>query len=676
MDWSKEPELSFDPAVHQKELFVAWRRFVETGKIEGDIVPSYIAESWKRSKERNIDPFHFSPSAYLDPEIYEKKKTEHQYLISISKPFMENIYRSLEQSRYLVVLYNPEGYHLLRIGQRADFERSGQFTIREGLCFEEEKVGTCGFSLVKWLRKPIQIIGCEHYSALLHYVVGSYAPINDPVRGNLLGVIGITGARTIPNSHTLGIAIAASTAIENYIKLDHAGKILSIYGMALQTTMDSLADGIILIDGGGRIYEINASAKEIFGLTNMEVKGRHISDVPRIADLESSIMNVLRYQDREGQEIDIQIHNQIYLTKVQFARGEKDDVQGVIVQLKNLKSLSQIVHHMTGGHTRFTIDTMIGSSRKSLEIKALARLAAQSDASIIVEGESGTGKEVLAQAIHNASPRAKEPFVVINCSAIPSELMESILFGHEKGAFTGATHTHIGKFEVADRGTVFLDEIAEMPTNMQAKLLRVLEENRIERVGGKKSINLNIRVIAATNKDLEREIKENRFREDLFYRLNVFRIKIPPLRERKQEIYELVPVFVQQISSLLNKRVEKISEGYYDALMSYNWPGNIRELKNAIQYSIATLEDSILLERHLPNIFTHVSQQGKKEEMLWLKNSSFPSKLSDLEKVAIQNSLILAKGNKLKAAKLLGISRATLHRKLRGLNMSHNETTF
>ncbi len=668
MDWSKEPELSFDPTLHQKELCLAWKTFIESGEIKGNIVPSYIAESWRRSRGKGIDPFHFPPSVYLDPEIYEKKKSEQQYLTSIAKPFMENIYRSLEQSRYLVVLYNSEGYHLLRIGQRADFERSGQFTIREGLCFEEEKIGTCGFSLVKWLKKPIQIIGCEHYSVLLHYVVGSYAPINDPIRGDLIGVLGVTGARTIPNPHTLGIAIAASTAIENYIKLDHGGKILSVYGKALQTTMDSLADGIVLIDSGGRIYEINTSAKEIFGLTNAKVKGRHISDVHPLADLESLIMNVLRYQDREGQEIDIQIQNQVYLTKIQFARGEKDDVQGVIVQLKNLKNLSQIVHYLTGDRPQFTFDSMIGLSPKSLEIKALARLAAQSDTNIIIEGESGTGKEVLAQTIHNASPRAKEPFVVINCSAIPSELMESILFGHEKGAFTGATHTHIGKFELADRGTVFLDEIAEMPLNMQAKLLRVLEEHKVERVGGKKSISINLRVITATNRDLAKEIKENRFREDLFYRLNVFRIKLPPLRERKQEIYELVPIFVQQISSLLNKRVEKISSEYYDLLMNYSWPGNIRELRNAVQYSIATLDGPILLEKHLAGFFNQVSQQIKKQERLWPINTPFPSKLSDLEKIAIQNSLLLAKGNKMKAAKLLGIGRATLHRKLKNIN--------
>ena len=665
MHWSKEPELGFDPVVHQKELYITWKKFVETGQIEKDFVSPYIAESWKRSRERGIDPFHFPPSAYLDPKIYERRKSDRRYFTSVAQPFLEDIYRSLEQSLYLVVLFDSEGYHLIRIGQKADFERSKPFTIRAGLCFEEEKVGTCGFSLVKWLRRPIQVTGCEHYSALLHYVIGSYAPIDDPIRGGLMGVIGITGVRTMPNPHTLGIAIAASKAIENYIRLDHAGRILSIYGKALQTTMDSLTDGIILIDSGGRIYEINVAAKEIFGLTKEEVKGRHISDIHPIADLESLIMHILRYQDREGQKMDIQIQNQVYLATIQFARGEKDDVQGAIVQLKNLRNLSRIVHHLTGTHAQFTFDTMIGSSPKSLEVKNLTRLAAQSDANIIIEGETGTGKEVLAQVIHNASPRAKEPFMVVNCSAIPSELMESSLFGHEKGAFTGATHTHIGKFELADGGTVFLDEIAEMSTNMQAKLLRALEEHKIERVGGTKSIDINIRVIAATHQDLVREIKDNRFREDLFYRLNVFRIKLPSLRERKQEIYELVPVFVQQISSLLNKKAEKISDEYYDLLMNYDWPGNIRELRNAVQYSISILDGPIVLAKHVEGFFTHICPQGKRDEM---RKDLFASKLSDLEKTAIQNSLILAKGNKLKAAKLLGIGRSTLYRKLRNLN--------
>jgi PAS domain S-box-containing protein len=655
----------FDPAIHQKDLHFAWKEFIKTGKVDRKVVPWHIAESWERSRKRNIDPFHFPPSAYLDDASYLKLKTAHEYLISIAKPFMENISRSLENSHYIVVLYNSQGYHLLTVGQRAEFESSKDYAIREGLCFEEDQVGTCGFSLVKLLREPMQIIGCEHYSALLHYVVGSYAPVNDPTRGDLMGVIGITtGWRIQPNPHTLAIAIAAGTAIENYIKLDQAKNALSIYGKALQSTMDSLMDGIILIDYKGRIYEMNSSAKEICSSKKEDLKGQHIAEIPDLKGLEGLITNVLKNQNFEKDESETKIREQVYLTTIQCARDQKNEIRGVIVQLKSLKKLSRIVHHLTADHPKFTFEMMVGSSSKTLEVKTFAQLAAQSEANIIIEGESGTGKEILAQAIHNASERAKEPFVVVNCSAIPAELLESSLFGHEKGAFTGAIHTHIGKFELADRGTLFLDEITEMPMNMQAKLLRVLEENRIERVGSQKSIKINVRIIAATNRSVRRELKENRFRKDLFYRLNVFWIKLPPLRDRKEEIYELVPAFIEHFSSVFRKTVGKISDDYYELLMSYDWPGNVRELRNAVQHSMVTLDTNCLLKKHLAVFFRQIWQHDKKG-ILFPDEKPFPPRLDDLEKAAIQKVLAQTQGNKREAAKLLGIGRATLHRKLK-----------
>jgi PAS domain S-box-containing protein len=661
----------FYPSIHQKEMLIAWKKFIESGEIQKEIVPSHIAESWRRCQEKNVDAFHFSPDAYLDPQLYEKRVADHEYLICIASPFMEEIYNSLEKSYYLVLLYDSEGYHLLRMGRRDELDRidqSSSHSIRKGLCYEEEKVGTCGFSLVKGLKRPIQITGYEHYSALFHCVVGSYAPINDPMKGNLIGVFGIAGMYTMPNYHTLGIAIAASKAIENYIKLDHSRRVLMVYGRALQMTMDSLDEGIILVDSGGKIYEANNLIKKIFGIEGEEVRGKYLSEIICLPDLENFVRNALRYQNEEVRETETKIKDQIYLTSIQFAQGEKNETRGVIVKLKNIKNLSRIVHNWTGDHPQFTFDVMVGSSPKSLEIKSLARTAAKSDASIIIEGESGTGKEVLAQAIHNSSPRAKQPFVVVNCAAIPLELMESTLFGHEKGAFTSACRTHIGKFELANQGTVFLDEIIELPTNMQSKLLRVLEEKRVERIGGEKPIGVDIRVIAATNRGLTKEIKENRFRRDLFYRLNVFRIILPPLRERKQEIFEYVPFFVHEMSLFLNKRVEKISDDYYEILLNYDWPGNIRELKNAVKFSLTILDSPILSKRHLIAFFNNISQEIKEEYQYSFPGDCGIASITDLEKTAIQKALLITNGNRDKAAKILGIGRATIYRKLQKLD--------
>jgi PAS domain S-box-containing protein len=654
----------FDPAVHQRDLFLAWEEFVQTGQINRSIIPPYIAESWERSKLKNVDPFNISSSAYLDEKEYKQLKIDYDYLINISKPFMETIYQSLEQSHYLVVLYNPGGYHLLAVGQRAEFELRERSAIREGLCFEEDAVGTCGFSLAKSLRKPIQIAGCEHYCTLFHYVVGSYAPIQDPIRGDLMGVIGITtGWRALPNPHTLGIAIAASTAIENHIKLDNARKTLSVYAKALQTTMNSLDDGIILVNNRSRIYETNDSARQIFSLKESELKGVDLSEIAALTELKTRVQDAFEHQ-QTYQDLELRVGDQMYLTTIQRAFDENGKIQGVIVQLKNFKTLSKIVHNLTGDQAKFTFKRMIGTSSKIKEVKKMAKLAARSDTNVIIEGESGTGKEVLAQAIHNASERANEPFVVVNCSAIPYELMESTLFGHEKGSFTGAIRMHIGKFEIADHGTVFLDEISEMPTNMQAKLLRVLEESKIERIGGQRLIDLNIRVIAATNRNLIKEINEGRFREDLFYRLNVFWLKLPPLRERKKDIYELVPFFLKHFASLFDRSMPEIAADYYDVLMNYDWPGNIRELKNAVQHSIVAHDGTILRAKHLFGFFSQATGiAATKVDILPGEEQSF--KLSELEEKNIRRALQATKGNKTKAAKKLGIGRTTLHRKLK-----------
>jgi transcriptional regulator with PAS, ATPase and Fis domain len=669
MDLQNEKELSFNPAVQQKELLYAWRMFIDKGQLLPGIVRPLIADSWKRSRDLGIDPNYISQSSYLDSDEYQDLLVSHQYTISIARPILENIYQYLERSRYVVVLYDPNGYHLVRIGQRADFQRSSQFAVREGLCFAEESIGTTGFGLAKQLRHPVQIIGCEHYQAMLHYAVGAYAPLIDPLSGSFNGVVGIAGVRTLPYPHTLSLAVAAKYSIESNIKLDQRRKVSVIFGKALQTTMDSLMDGVFLVDAKGKIFEFNTAAKEIFNVPkNEDVRGKHFSQVVNIPELASLILNALSNGNREAQEIDVQIGDSLYLASTKFAQDEKEEVHyGVIVNLKNVRNLSRLVHHVVRNEHSYTTESMVGEGEKIQEVKRFAKVVAVSDASVIIEGESGTGKEVLANIIHNVSPRAEDPFVVVNCSSIPSELMESTLFGHERGAFTGAIHTHIGKFEQADKGTIFLDEIGEMPLTMQAKLLRVLEGQTIERVGGKKQIPINVRIIAATNRELTREVNENRFRRDLFFRLNVFRLILPPLRERKEDIYDLIRFFVSQMSPLFNKQVKNISEEYLKVLVNYHWPGNVRELKNAVKYSMTVLDGQVLMERHIAGFINQFPRRIEDQDLSAQASETLGNsqKLSDFEMIAIKQALAIAQGNKTKAAKLLGIGRATLHRKLR-----------
>lgn len=308
------------------------------------------------------------------------------------------------------------------------------------------------------------------------------------------------------------------------------------------------------------------------------------------------------------------------------------------------------------------IPVLIGKSPKFMEVLNLAQKVAQSKTTVLLLGESGTGKEVFARVIHKLSPYRKGAFVVINCAAIPKELLESELFGHEKGAFTGATDRRIGKFELANGGTIFLDEIGEMDLSLQAKLLRVVEEMEIERVGGNKKICVDVRIIAASNRDLEKAINEKTFREDLYYRLSVFPITLPPLRERREDIPLLVHHFISLYSKELKKGIQGISEPAMELLIQQPWKGNIRELENCIERAAILCDGPIIKPEHLGVPETRKREMhGEKGGLAEI--SSTAVKMAEIR--AIRSALTMTGGNKSKAAEILKVSYRTLLTKIK-----------
>ena len=318
---------------------------------------------------------------------------------------------------------------------------------------------------------------------------------------------------------------------------------------------------------------------------------------------------------------------------------------------------------------------IIGASRKIQEVSSLVQKVAQSTATVLLLGESGTGKELFARAIHQMSQRRGRPFVAINCAAIPETLLESELFGHEKGAFTGAVALKQGKFELAGGGTLFLDEIGELSPSVQAKLLRVLQDRRFERVGGTRSIEVDVRIIAATNADLAKVVREKRFREDLYFRLNVFPISIPPLRDRPEDIPPLVEHFIAKFSVGMRKAVKGISGEALKALMGYPWPGNVRELENFVERAVI-LNTSGTLE--LQDFALGLSwERGLEEEPLSLVGSlhEVSERASQwAERRLIRKALVETKGNKSKAAELLQVSYKTLLTKIKEYGLEAEET--
>ncbi len=318
---------------------------------------------------------------------------------------------------------------------------------------------------------------------------------------------------------------------------------------------------------------------------------------------------------------------------------------------------------------------LTGKSPVMAQLKEQISLVAPTDAWVLIQGENGTGKELVARTIHNRSRRKDKPLVEINCAAIPEELIESELFGHEKGAFTGATTMKRGKFDLANGGTLFLDEIGDMSMKTQAKILRILQEQRFERVGGSKTIRVDVRIIAATNKDLEKEIRAGRFREDLFHRLNVIPMEVPPLRERKEDIPLLVNEFLREFAGQIAIRPKTVAPEVFDALKAYNWPGNVRELRNMVErLLILSRGDEINLE-DLPASFVRAGaetsrpDEHKTAEAPWFACDDYRQARALFEKAYLTAKLRENQGNIKKTAKAIGIERRHLHRKIKALGL-------
>jgi sigma-54 dependent transcriptional regulator, acetoin dehydrogenase operon transcriptional activator AcoR len=328
--------------------------------------------------------------------------------------------------------------------------------------------------------------------------------------------------------------------------------------------------------------------------------------------------------------------------------------------------VGRLVNRVIGVQRTFSFDDILGTSSVMEKTKELARIAAGTSSNILIQGETGTGKEVFAQAIHNASAFNEGPFLAVNCAALPRDLIESELFGYVEGAFTGASKKgRLGKFELASGGTIFLDEIGEVPPEVQVKLLRVLQEKTIVRVGGDRTIPIDCRLIAATNRDLHSEVSEQRFRRDLLYRLNVITIEVPPLRERQDDIPLFIERFLHTFAERNGKIVSDVSADVVGELSRYSWPGNVRELENVIEHAVALVKDRIITREDLP---LHLRQVMEMEDPEEESQSAFDRARKGYEEAVRHlylEALRVEGGDVVRAAKMLGVSRATLYRRLK-----------
>jgi len=449
------------------------------------------------------------------------------------------------------------------------------------------------------------------------------------------------------------------------------------YIQTLDTILDTCSEQVVFIDDQAKIKMMSDSYKRHLGIDKPE--GQYVWDV-----IENTRLHII-LETGQSEIGDIQRINGRKVIAMRIPIKKDGKIIGAvgrvmfndISELKHLNEKSTVLEDELDEKTRkrktgkYTFNHLIGHSSSILAVKKMAQRAANTDSNVLVTGESGTGKEVFVHAIHNGSVRRHKPFIKINCAAIPSELLESELFGYEEGAFTGAKRGgKAGKVQMAHTGTLLLDEIGDMPLDMQAKLLRVLQEKEVEKIGGEGSQSVDVRIMASTNKDLEKMIAENKFRQDLYYRLNVVNIDLPPLRDRVKDIPDLARELTYSISNRLGIHVSEVTDEAMALLVQYHWPGNIRELENVLERAMNLLDGSDQIQAaHLPKtlggrvkkVYGHIDN---------LADYNLKRRVRDLEKEVIEACLKEVGYNKNQAAKILNISRVSLYKKIEDYHIS------
>lgn len=503
------------------------------------------------------------------------------------------------------------------------------------------------------------------------------AEICTPIRlnGETIGIIGLIATNEAQKSILLDTKRRMVVFIEKMADLlaAKAAQKASLTDSELMveeitTILETTHEGIFAIDNKGYILRCNSMAENLLGTTKHDIMGSHISKYMMGSPALSVLRSGVGYTENE--EVYVSDRGKLHLIVTAKALKKEGLIVGAVISFRDIEEAQKLVYNINNRALKYTINDIIGDSEAVRNAKNHALLTARGNSTVLVTGESGTGKEMFSKAIHYASSRAKGPFVTVNCGAIPENLLESELFGYEKGAFTGASDKgKIGKFEAADGGTIFLDEIGDMPLHLQVKILHVVQNMRFERVGGNKTIIVDVRVIAATNKDLEEMIRIGTFREDLYYRLSVIPLTIPPLRNRKDDIKLLMYYFLKKYNTFMNKKIVGFSSQVEEVYRDYDWPGNVRELENAVEYGVNMAFGNQIGMDAVPSRL--LREGGGSIEIV---DSDLPlsEQIKNYEREILMKKLKKYGNNgtgKDIAAKELGLSRATLYRKLAELGI-------
>ena len=631
-----------------------------------------VERSHQRSIEYGIEKEQVVSKKILSGEAAMEILEKNKELIRIAVPLMKDLYDFLAGSGFILVLTDREGCILSIFGDVNALKAAEDLDMVVGAYMDEKSIGTNAMGTAISENAPVQISATEHFITAYHRWTCSAAPIHDTA-GEIIGTLNLTGASSLVHPHTLGSIVTAVKSIEFQIKNEAVQNKLLEASQYNSIIMNTISQGIAAVDSSGKINMVNNNVCNILKSKEESLIGESVENY--IEDWNKISEYVLAGNSYQDEEVTLNLAGQKekYLLNGYPIYNKKNEIMGMVLTFKEIQKIINLVHKYTGMRARYTFDDIIGESREIKKIIKYAKQAADSTATILIEGESGTGKEVMAQAIHNFSSRRDNGFVAINCGAIHKNLIESELFGYDEGAFTGAKKGgQPGKFELANGGTLFLDEIGEMPLELQVSLLRVLQEGYIMRVGGNKYIPVNVRIIAATNRDLKKQVENGKFRQDLYYRISVIPIHIPPLRERKEDIRLLADHFIKQKALKLGRESVALDEGIMDWICQNEWVGNIRELENFIEKCLI-LDDQPLDDLSIDSINQcMIRQKAEDQEGAENYEDLFLCSLEELEKKSISILLKKFDNNITQVSKVLGIGRNTLYLKMKKYGLGNN----
>ncbi|WP_078429393.1 sigma-54-dependent Fis family transcriptional regulator [Alkalihalobacterium alkalinitrilicum] len=629
----------------------AWEHFI-FGKDSASKVRPLTYQSWKRSLKHGVHPLEGKAPLVISEEKIQEYQSS-SLIYSTLEPLLINLKNSVKASGYLIVFCNENGEIVYLDGDQSLKRKAENINFIAGSSWSEHHAGTNGMGAALATGNPMQVFAGEHFCQQVHNWVCSAAPIKDPATKKVLGAINLTGIWDTVHPHSLTTVISAAQLIEqkllNHLKFEQfllMEHYIEVIGKNPNKNFAVLDRGCSVIKASPLYYE-----------KGWLDKNSHVIDLDKEALWKE---NKYRWEmeKRDG----------IWTFEVipYFFQGYR--IGAVLHAIPPVK-----LSKKTGNSTKHSFTSMIGQSDEFISFITEARSVASIDLPVLIEGESGTGKELLAQSIHSSSLRSSEAFVAVNCGAIPKELAASELFGYEEGTFTGGQKGgRSGKFQLAEGGTIFLDEIGEMPLDLQTMLLRILEEGEVVRLGGTRPIKLNVRVIAATNCDLKKACEEGKFRKDLYYRLNILSLQAPPLRERSGDIPVIFEHLLKKICIELGRPPLMINDQALLALERYDWPGNVRELRNFSYKMAVKVKGNMITSADLPKEFTEEKTVSKEEnpvERSFSSQQSHGSKnrvpsLKEQELNTILAVLDELNGNVTETAKRLGIHRSTIYKKL------------